>query len=119
MLKVRFAAEVLPVRILRPLRHDFFIRQVAGVFQVIQANHQAYRYAAAAFFRIQIAKLCFRCIPIDLSGELVQCVTLIEHLIQAQPEQVCLGYWLCFAWFYIARNPYSTCRIPANPASVE
>ena len=88
VLKVRFSAEVLPIGILCPLGNNFFIRQVVGVLQVVQADHQADRDAGSTFFRIQVAELIFCCIPMDLTSQFVQRMALIQHLIQAQSEHV-------------------------------
>ncbi|MEO6423652.1 MAG: hypothetical protein ABIR84_13525 [Candidatus Nitrotoga sp.] len=71
------------------------------------------------FFRVKIAELRFGCVPVNLTGQFVQRVTLYQHLIQPQPEQVILGNLLDFMWFYFARNPYSTGRILANITSLE
>ncbi|MDQ3267469.1 MAG: hypothetical protein M3P47_01875 [Pseudomonadota bacterium] len=61
----------------------------------------------------------FGCVPVNLAGQFVQGVTLIQYLIQLQPEQVILESLLDFTWFNFARNPYWTDRILANSASLE
>jgi hypothetical protein len=119
MLKVRLTAEVLPVWVLCPTRHHFFIRQIVGVLQIVQSDHQPNRDARPFFFRVKIAELFFGCVPVNLAGQFVQRVTLIQHLIQPQPEQVILGNLLDFRWFHFARNPYATDRILANSTSLE
>ncbi|MEO6422965.1 MAG: hypothetical protein ABIR84_09890, partial [Candidatus Nitrotoga sp.] len=48
-----------------------------------------------------------------------QPVTLIQHLIQPQPEQVNLGDLLDFTWFHFASNPYSTDQRLANSTYLE
>jgi len=53
-----------------------------------------------------VAEFFFGCVPANLAGQFVQRVTLIQHLVQPQPEQVILGNLLDFTWFNFARNPY-------------
>jgi hypothetical protein len=102
--------EVLTAWVLFPMRHHFFIRQIVIVLQIVQSDHQPNRDTRPSFFRVKIAELLFGCVPVNLAGQFVQRVTLIQHLIQPQPEQVILENLLDFTWFHFARNPNATGR---------
>jgi hypothetical protein len=111
--------EVLTAWVLCSMRHYLFIRQIVSVLQIVQSDHQPNRDARPSFFRVKIAELLFGCVPVNLAGQFVQRVTLIQHLIQPQPEQVNLGNLLDFTWFHFARNSNATDRILANSTSLE
>ena len=42
MLKELAAAEVLPIRILDPLRDGVLVAEIEGVFQIMQPDHQSH-----------------------------------------------------------------------------
>jgi len=121
---------VIPTWIVRPsmnshpaspirFRNRVIIRQMVSVLQIVQSDHQPNRDARLPFFRVKIAELLFGCVPVNLAGQFVQRVTLIQYLIQPQLEQVISESLLDFTWFHFARNPYSTDRILVNSTSLE
>jgi hypothetical protein len=89
--EVLFSAEVLPVGILHPTIHHRLVGFIEGMLQVVQAHHQPDRNAGPSFLGIQPAKPFLHQRPINLPGQSVQGVALIQNLLQSHPKQVVNG----------------------------
>jgi hypothetical protein len=64
----------------------------------MQPHHEPGRDAGSAFFGIQCSELLFRRCPVDLPGEPVQRVALVQHLFQPHPEKVVTGTPFLLLW---------------------
>ena len=72
-----------------PRRHDFLVRQVAGVLQELQAHHQLQRVVwAADAGGIQPAEAALAGLPVDVLGQLHQRMTQLDEIDQFLTEQV-------------------------------
>lgn len=89
MAEVLFAAEVLPVGVLYPAGYHLFVRNVAGVFEQLQPNHQPDGVSRTSnTCRIQANKTGLTRLPIDLLAELHQRVTQVNQVAQLLAKEV-------------------------------
>ena len=92
MAEVLLAAEVLPIGVLNPHRHHFFVGQVAGVLQKLQAHHQTQGVAGTTNAAgVQPAEAGLTGLPVDVLRKLHQRVTQADEIDQLLAEQVCFG----------------------------
>jgi len=90
--KILFTAEVLPVGVLSPSGHNFFIADVTQVLEQLQANHQADGMAGPAnACCIQAAELALQSFPINLACQHTQLVAQIDQVDQLLAKQINIG----------------------------
>ena len=91
MLKELLPAEVLPVRVLDPMRHHVFVAQIVLVLQIVQRHHQPRGDARRALRgMIRRTQRQFKGCPIDAHPQLNQRVTQVNQLFQFHLEQLTL-----------------------------
>lgn len=89
MAEVLFAAEVLPERVLHPSGHDIFVGYIEGVFEKLQANHQADGVTRKSHTRcIQTTKLALTGLPIGLLAQLRQWVAQVDDVGKLLAKEV-------------------------------
>ena len=89
MLKVGFAAEVLPIRILNPRLDQVVIGTGKGVLQVAQAGNQAWRTGRAPGSRWkEFRSACFEDRPVDQFGLFDQGMLGVDRFCQRLLKQV-------------------------------
>lgn len=92
-LQVVEAAEHLPVRVLDPAFDHLLVRQLEGVLQVAQPDHQPDRHAGPAEVRvIELAEADLEALPVDQPGELHQRVAQVDLLSAARAPEVIGGF---------------------------
>src|SRR5215203_5844456 len=88
MLEILAATEPLPIGILDPALHHRFIRQVEGVLEIRQPNHQACRLRGSSERAVEATKLLIETLPVDESGKPEQLVALIEDLVETAAVEI-------------------------------
>jgi len=93
MLKEALAAELLPIRILHPMRHHVLVAQIVLIFQIMQGRHPSRGDARRALRgMIGRSQRLFKRRPIDTHPQTNRRVTRIDQLFQLHLEQLTL--WL-------------------------
>jgi hypothetical protein len=82
MLEVLAAAEPLPVRVLDPALHHCLIREVEGVLEIGQPDHEPSGFGGSPERAVEATERLIEAIPVDESSEAEQLVTAMCCLRQ-------------------------------------
>ena len=113
MLQVLVTAEVLPVRVLQPPRHQPLVAQVERVLQIVQARHQPGRQRRLPRARTVLhVDRRLQPGPVHLLGQAQQGMAEVEDLRQLGTEQI--GFVVRFSRLHdlqgIGRNRRVSCK---------
>ncbi len=89
VLKILKTAKELPVGILQKAIQNRFVAFIEGIFQIVQANHQpGWTAWSASLVVIGLAKDFIENGPVNLVGQNIKLMRMIEYLIQSGAEEI-------------------------------
>ncbi len=83
-------AEELPVRVFHEPRHDALVALVERVLEVVQPDHKSRCHSRTPMLRVQRTELALEHGPVNLAGQDVQRVPVVEHHVEPVSEHVFL-----------------------------
>ena len=118
VLKERFTAEMLPVRVLGPSGHDRLVRERIGMLKIKQASDQARQgRRATGVGRKEPDPFPLENIPVNQGFQLHQFMAHVDHLDQSGAQEIVLLRQR-LSWLHIvAQNCRVSARIIRTPCT--
>ena len=92
-LKINFAAEVLPVGILKPSCGEFFVGEVVGVFEIFESDRESSgQGGSTVVVAIEWIVGFIEAVPLDCVGELAEGMVEVELRVESGLEELAGGW---------------------------
>jgi len=106
-LKMCFTAKVLPVGILKPSHHEFFVGEIVSVLEVFETDHESSgQSGSTVVLAVEWCVCVIETLPLHVIGELAKGMIQIDLVVELCLEEL-EGRWFGlgrFLWFHNESN---------------